>query len=128
MANDPELIAKAHIDAAAPDNPLIICVLDNTPGFGVGAGETPDFVGVGILSLAIAGSIETNENIPKIVVKPTKNDFRFDFGLLAASKIFCLNFRTSVLIFTVLFFILFRIFALRRESGFLMFTILKILN
>lgn len=93
---EPELTPKAHIVAAAPDNPAVICWLGTNPGFWPGAGHTSPGFGVFFgRSFATAGNTGVSNVTPKIprtVVKPKNKDFRFDLGLLLASEKFSLNF------------------------------------
>ena len=85
---EPELTAKAHIVAAAPDNPPTICWLRTNAGLGVGAGQTSlgfsPFFG---RSFATAGNTGASSVTPKILktsVNHNNKYFRLDLGLLLA--------------------------------------------
>ena len=116
---------KAHILAAAPDNPAIIFWLGTNAGCWVGAGHTSPgfgvFFGTSFATAGNTGASNVTPKIPRTVVKPKNKDFRFDLGLLLASEKFSLNFWAPFLIFVILFLT----FPLRRESAFLIFIIFK---
>ena len=102
---EPEVTAKVHIDAATPDSPLTIALLEAIAGGGLG--HTSPGVGVFFgIYFATADNTGVSSVTPKIlrtVVKPKNKDFRFDLGWLLASEKFSWNFWARFLRFASLY-------------------------